>query len=156
MWQFSGGLGQGLASTCLTLRLDCEPLKISTRRRVVCLRQYRNGIMLRLTDLVSPLSWPCCVYDLCSLALMGTDYGAFLVEASRVLKPGGWLWVAEVRHLTAFLLALKQVCLFRCVFWRACCYMQLTPSSLPSILCQVSEAPCLDSAVVCSKYSAPM
>lgn len=31
-----------------------------------------------------------------SLALMGTDYGSFLVEASRVLKPGGWLWVAEV------------------------------------------------------------
>lgn len=32
----------------------------------------------------------------CSLALMGTDYGAFLAEASRVLKAGGWLWVAEV------------------------------------------------------------
>jgi len=32
----------------------------------------------------------------CSLALMGTDYGAFLIEASRVLKAGGWLWVAEV------------------------------------------------------------
>lgn len=31
------------------------------------------------------------------LALMGTDYPAFLVEATRVLKPGGWLWIAEVR-----------------------------------------------------------
>lgn len=31
-----------------------------------------------------------------SLALMGTDYGAFLVEAARVLKPQGWLWLAEV------------------------------------------------------------
>lgn len=32
-----------------------------------------------------------------SLALMGTDYGSFLTEAHRVLKPRGWLWIAEVR-----------------------------------------------------------
>lgn len=32
-----------------------------------------------------------------SLSLMGTDYGSFLVEAHRVLKKGGWLWIAEVR-----------------------------------------------------------
>ena len=32
-----------------------------------------------------------------SLALMGNDYGSFLQEARRVLKPKGWLWVAEVR-----------------------------------------------------------
>lgn len=32
-----------------------------------------------------------------SLALMGTDYGAFIVEATRVLKYRGWLWIAEVR-----------------------------------------------------------
>ncbi len=32
-----------------------------------------------------------------SLALMGTDYGAFLVEAARVLRHKGWLWIAEVR-----------------------------------------------------------
>ena len=32
-----------------------------------------------------------------SLSLMGTDYGSFLVEAHRVLKDGGWLWIAEVR-----------------------------------------------------------
>ena len=31
------------------------------------------------------------------LALMGTDYPAFLAEASRVLKPKGRLWIAEVR-----------------------------------------------------------
>lgn len=31
------------------------------------------------------------------LALMGTDYGTFLKEASRVMKPGGLLWIAEVR-----------------------------------------------------------
>lgn len=31
-----------------------------------------------------------------SLALMGTDYGLFLQEARRVLKPKGWLWIAEV------------------------------------------------------------
>jgi ribosomal RNA-processing protein 8 len=32
-----------------------------------------------------------------SLALMGSDYAAFLAEARRVLKPRGWLWIAEVR-----------------------------------------------------------
>ena len=31
------------------------------------------------------------------LSLMGTDYGAALEEASRVLAPAGVLWVAEVR-----------------------------------------------------------
>eukprot|EP00898_Chlorokybus_atmophyticus_P006790 jgi/Chlat1/7111/Chrsp57S06738 len=31
------------------------------------------------------------------LSLMGTDYGTFLQEAHRVLKPRGWLLVAEVR-----------------------------------------------------------
>lgn len=31
------------------------------------------------------------------LSLMGTDYGAFLAEASRLLKPKGRLWIAEVR-----------------------------------------------------------
>jgi ubiquinone/menaquinone biosynthesis C-methylase UbiE len=31
-----------------------------------------------------------------SLALMGTDYGAFLREAARVLRHRGWLWIAEV------------------------------------------------------------
>ena len=31
------------------------------------------------------------------LALMGTDYPAFLEEARRVLKPSGTLWIAEVR-----------------------------------------------------------
>lgn len=34
-----------------------------------------------------------------SLALMGTDYGAFLQEAARVLRHKGWLWIAEVRGL---------------------------------------------------------
>ena len=31
------------------------------------------------------------------LSLMGTDYGSFLQEAARILKPGGWLWIAEVQ-----------------------------------------------------------
>ena len=31
------------------------------------------------------------------LSLMGTDYGAFLAEAARILKPAGWLWIAEVQ-----------------------------------------------------------
>lgn len=31
------------------------------------------------------------------LSLMGKDYGSFLIEASRLLKSGGWLWIAEVQ-----------------------------------------------------------
>lgn len=31
------------------------------------------------------------------LSLMGTDYGSFLEEAARILKPAGWLWIAEVQ-----------------------------------------------------------
>jgi len=31
------------------------------------------------------------------LALMGTDYSSFLLEAHRVLRAGGGLWIAEVR-----------------------------------------------------------
>ena len=31
------------------------------------------------------------------LALMGLDYPSFLIEATRVLKQGGYLWIAEVR-----------------------------------------------------------
>ena len=31
------------------------------------------------------------------LSLMGTDYGSFLAEAARVLRPTGWLWIAEVQ-----------------------------------------------------------
>lgn len=53
------------------------------------------------------------------LSLMGTDYGAFLAEAARVLKPTGWLWIAEVQSrfmhsgghsvLPAFLAALAEL-----------------------------------------------
>ncbi|KAJ9504690.1 hypothetical protein QJQ45_029770 [Haematococcus lacustris] len=35
-----------------------------------------------------------------SLALMGTDYAQFLMEASRVLRHKGWLWIAEVGWVT--------------------------------------------------------
>lgn len=38
-----------------------------------------------------------CNAAIFSLALMGTDYGKFLLEAHRVLKTGGFLWIAEVR-----------------------------------------------------------
>lgn len=31
------------------------------------------------------------------LSLMGTDYGAFLEEATRALTDTGWLWIAEVQ-----------------------------------------------------------
>jgi ribosomal RNA-processing protein 8 len=45
----------------------------------------------------TPLPAVGCDAAVFSLSLMGTDYGSFLVEAHRVLKPGGWLWIAEVR-----------------------------------------------------------
>jgi ribosomal RNA-processing protein 8 len=31
------------------------------------------------------------------LSLMGTDYGSFLREAARILRPKGFLWIAEVQ-----------------------------------------------------------
>lgn len=31
------------------------------------------------------------------LALMGVDYPSYLQEGRRVLKPGGMMWIAEVR-----------------------------------------------------------
>jgi ubiquinone/menaquinone biosynthesis C-methylase UbiE len=45
----------------------------------------------------TPLGTGSCDAAVFSLALMGLDYGAFLVEAARVLKQNGWLWIAEVR-----------------------------------------------------------
>ncbi len=42
-----------------------------------------------------------------SLALMGTDYGLFLLEAARVLRHKGWLWIAEVSGLSMWLLMVK-------------------------------------------------
>lgn len=31
------------------------------------------------------------------LSLMGTDYGSFLREAARILRPNGFLWISEVQ-----------------------------------------------------------
>jgi SAM-dependent methyltransferase len=45
----------------------------------------------------TPLAAGSCDAAVFSLSLMGTDYGDFLSEAHRVLRPGGWLWIAEVR-----------------------------------------------------------
>jgi ribosomal RNA-processing protein 8 len=45
----------------------------------------------------TPLPAASCDAAVFSLSLMGTDYGSFLSEAHRVLKAGGWLWIAEVR-----------------------------------------------------------
>ncbi|GAB4816142.1 hypothetical protein N2152v2_003188 [Parachlorella kessleri] len=44
-----------------------------------------------------PLGTSCLDAAVFCLSLMGTDYGLFLEEAARVLKPGGWLWIAEVQ-----------------------------------------------------------
>jgi ribosomal RNA-processing protein 8 len=46
----------------------------------------------------TPLGSGSCDAAVFSLALMGLDYGAFLVEAARVLKQNGWLWIAEVSY----------------------------------------------------------
>eukprot|EP00879_Flechtneria_rotunda_P027028 GHRR01028887.1.p1 GENE.GHRR01028887.1~~GHRR01028887.1.p1 ORF type:complete len:109 (+),score=21.67 GHRR01028887.1:146-472(+) len=52
----------------------------------------------------TPLSSASCDAAVFSLALMGTDYGAFLLEAARVLKQNGWLWVAEVSRCSLLLI----------------------------------------------------
>jgi ribosomal RNA-processing protein 8 len=44
-----------------------------------------------------PLPAASCDAAVFSLALMGTDYPAFLAEAHRVLRPRGTLLIAEVR-----------------------------------------------------------
>eukprot|EP00882_Tetradesmus_deserticola_P030457 GHRQ01034206.1.p1 GENE.GHRQ01034206.1~~GHRQ01034206.1.p1 ORF type:complete len:136 (+),score=24.64 GHRQ01034206.1:31-408(+) len=50
----------------------------------------------------TPLAAGSCDAAVFSLALMGLDYGAFLVEAARVLKQNGWLWIAEVSRSRKF------------------------------------------------------
>jgi ubiquinone/menaquinone biosynthesis C-methylase UbiE len=56
---------------------------------------------------------------------MGTDYGAFLLEAARVLKPGGWLWVAEVSLKVLPIRPMKSVELKGFVFPVACIFRRL-------------------------------
>ena len=55
------------------------------------------------------------------LALMGTDYPAFLAEAHPVLKPGGRLWVAEVcRRCLPFLTSMLHFPAWRDLMWQGC------------------------------------
>jgi ubiquinone/menaquinone biosynthesis C-methylase UbiE len=59
----------------------------------------------------TPLDAASCDAAVFSLALMGTDYGAFLQEAARVLKDGGRLWIAEVSRVV------------ECVVWVPSCWL---------------------------------
>ena len=57
----------------------------------------RNARVTACNMAAVPLAYASCDAAVFSLALMGVDYPSFLAEALRVLKPKGWLWIAEVR-----------------------------------------------------------
>lgn len=72
-----------------------------------------------------------------SLALMGTDYGLFLQEASRVLSAKGYLWIAEVGGSTTVGDCLefksgKIVCLLECMYKSSSQLWQFLPSATVS------------------------
>ena len=54
------------------------------------------------------------------LALMGTDYASFLLEAARVLKPHGIIWIAEVCPIPAAPACVTPVCR-ACAEHDGCC-----------------------------------
>lgn len=73
-------------------------LAASVRQRVHSLDLVAANPSVTACDMAhTPLASGSVDAAVFSLALMGTDYGAFLREAARVLRPRGWLWIAEVR-----------------------------------------------------------
>jgi SAM-dependent methyltransferase len=60
----------------------------------LCQNSRGNVTVCNIADVPLPdRSVDACVF---CLSLMGTDYGAFLTEAARILRDGGHLWIAEV------------------------------------------------------------
>ena len=60
----------------------------------LCQNSCGNVTVCNIADVPLPdRSVDACIF---CLSLMGTDYGAFLVEAARILRDGGHLWIAEV------------------------------------------------------------
>jgi len=91
-------------------------LEIVSKLQVLCLLSFCLSCLAQTVhslDLVAsapgviacnmahtPLGSCSCDVAVFSLALMGTDYGEYLVEAARLLKKGGKLWIAEVISLS--------------------------------------------------------
>ena len=79
------GCGEAMLATQVTQRVDSFDLIAKRPEVVAC-----NMASLPLPD-------SCIDAAIFCLSLMGTDYGSFIEEATRVLKGNGWIWIAEVQ-----------------------------------------------------------
>jgi ribosomal RNA-processing protein 8 len=91
---------QGRPPTWAVADLGCGDAKIaaSVRQRVHSFDLAATAPGVIACNMAS-LPLPAASVDaaIFCLSLMGTDYGSFLAEAARVLRPAGWLWIAEVQ-----------------------------------------------------------
>lgn len=79
------GCGEAMLATQVSQQVDSFDLIANKPEVIAC-----NMASLPLPD--------CCIdAAIFCLSLMGTDYGTFIEEATRVLKANGWIWIAEVQ-----------------------------------------------------------
>ncbi len=90
----------GLPSDLVVADFGCGDAKLmrTVKQKVLSFDLVANAPGVTACNMADlPLADASVDVSVFSLALMGTDYGAFLEEAARVTRRGGWLWIAEVR-----------------------------------------------------------
>eukprot|EP01026_Neomeris_dumetosa_P004065 TRINITY_DN11089_c0_g2_i1.p1 TRINITY_DN11089_c0_g2~~TRINITY_DN11089_c0_g2_i1.p1 ORF type:complete len:440 (-),score=84.83 TRINITY_DN11089_c0_g2_i1:117-1361(-) len=77
---------------------EAQLAKSVPNAKVYSIDLVSNDLKVIACDMAhTPLKEEECDIVIFCLALMGLNYGDFLLEANRVLKKRGWLWIAEVR-----------------------------------------------------------